>query len=45
MDSFTTWMLKGILAKQEKSRLSTISNSILKSRKGYLKVGFLGILT
>ena len=26
MDSFTTWMLKGLLAKQEKSRLSTISN-------------------
>jgi IS5 family transposase len=28
MDSFTTWMLKGLLAKQEKSRLSTISNII-----------------
>jgi len=28
MDSFTTWMLKGLLAKQEKSRLSMISNVI-----------------
>ena len=28
MDSFTTWMLKGLLAKQEKSRLSMISNII-----------------
>ena len=28
MDSFTTWMLKGLLAKQEKSRLSEISNII-----------------
>ena len=28
MDSFTTWMLKGLLAKQEKSRLSMISNLI-----------------
>jgi IS5 family transposase len=28
MDSFTTWMLKGLLAKQEKSRLSMISNMI-----------------
>jgi len=28
MDSFTTWMLKGLHAKQEKSRLSQISNMI-----------------
>jgi IS5 family transposase len=28
MDSFTTWMLKGLHAKQEKSRLSQISNLI-----------------
>jgi len=28
MDSFTTWMLKGLHAKQEKSRLSEISNKI-----------------
>ena len=28
MDSFTTWMLKGLHAKQEKSRLSKISNMI-----------------
>lgn len=28
MDSFTAWMLKGLLAKQEKSRLSMISNII-----------------
>jgi transposase, IS5 family len=28
MDSFTAWMLKGLLAKQEKSRLSEISNII-----------------
>ena len=28
MDSFTTWMLKGLLAKQETSRLSEISKII-----------------
>jgi len=28
MDSFTTWMLKGLHAKQEKSRLSQITNMI-----------------
>jgi transposase, IS5 family len=28
MDSFTTWMLKGLHSKQEKSRLSQISNMI-----------------
>ena len=28
MDSFTTWMLKGLHAKQEKWRLSEISNKI-----------------
>lgn len=28
MDSFTTWMLKGLQAEQEKSRLSQISNMI-----------------
>jgi len=29
MDSFTVWMLKGLHAKQEKSRLSQISNIII----------------
>ena len=28
MDSFTTWMLRGLHAKQEKSRLSQISDKI-----------------
>jgi hypothetical protein len=28
MDSFTTWMLRGLYAKQEKSRLSQISDTI-----------------
>jgi IS5 family transposase len=28
MDSFTTWMLRGLYAKQEKSRLSQISDKI-----------------
>ena len=28
MDSFTTWMLRGLYAKQEKSRLSQISDRI-----------------
>jgi len=28
MDSFTTWMLRGLHAKQEKSRLSQISDTI-----------------
>jgi hypothetical protein len=28
MDSFTAWMLKGLHAKQEKSRLSSISNTL-----------------
>jgi IS5 family transposase len=28
MDSFTTWMLRGLYAKQEKSRLSKVSNLI-----------------
>jgi transposase, IS5 family len=28
MDSFTTWMLRGFYAKQEKSRLSQISDKI-----------------
>ena len=28
MDSFTTWMLRGLHAKQEKSRLSHISDKI-----------------
>jgi hypothetical protein len=28
MDSFTTWMLRGLSAKQNKSRLSQVSNLI-----------------